>query len=236
MARYEARMRALVLSLMFMLPFVEANAADVSVGAIVSMSQDLPDGATVDEPVGLGFAPTLVVPARLNLRPGGPALRATLSTQTAAGWARVSGGPEDAPIDGLRQDARHSFTSLSVGPELRVPTAAATAISPYVGAELGLGLAATRVTLDGEARGIVEGDVGLARQLRPMIGVSAGIDLHFSSRVAVSVEAGYTVSRTPERALTPTGADLLSTSDFALNAFRLGVGVLVPLPSNAQPR
>lgn len=214
----------------------DAIAADLSVGALVSMSQDLPDGATVNEPVGLGFAPTLVVPARLMLRPGGPALRATLSTQTSAGWVRVSGGPEDAPLDGVRQDARHSFTSLSVGPELRVPTAAATPISPYVGAELGLGLAATRVTLEGEARGIVEGDVGLARQLRPLIGVSAGIDLHFSSRVAVSVEAGYTVSRTPARALSPTGADLLSTSDFALNAFRLGVGVLVPLPSNAQPR
>ncbi|MBK7756863.1 MAG: hypothetical protein IPI35_10790 [Deltaproteobacteria bacterium] len=214
----------------------DAQAASGSVGAIVSMSQDLPDGATVNEPVGLGFAPTLVVPARLSLGPGGPALRATLSTQTAAGWARVSGGPDDAPIDGLRQDARHSFTSLSVGPELRVPMAEAASISPYFGAELGLGLAATRVTLSGEARGIVEDDLGLARQLRPMIGVSAGIDLHLSSRVAVSIEAGYTVSRTPARVLTPSGADLLSTSDFALNAFRLGFGVLVPVPSNASLR
>ncbi|MBK9366908.1 MAG: hypothetical protein IPN01_11390 [Deltaproteobacteria bacterium] len=214
----------------------DAQAASGSVGAIVSMSQDLPDGATVNEPVGLGFAPTLVVPARLSLGPGGPALRATLSTQTASGWARVSGGPDDAPIDGLRQDARHSFTSLSVGPELRVPMAEAASISPYFGAELGLGLAATRVSLAGEARGIVEDDVGVARQLRPMIGVSAGIDLHLSSRVAVSIEAGYTVSRTPARVLTPSGADLLSTSDFALNAFRLGFGVLVPVPSNASLR
>jgi hypothetical protein len=69
-----------------------------------------------------------------------------------------------------------------------------------------------------------------------MIGVSAGIDLHLSSRVAVSIEAGYTVSRTPARVLTPSGADLLSTSDFALNAFRLGFGVLVPVPSNASLR
>ena len=214
----------------------DAQAASGSVGAIVSKSQDLPDGATVNEPVGLGFAPTLVVPARLSLGPTGPALRATLSTQTAAGWARVSGGPDDAPIDGLRQDARHSFTSLSLGPELRVPTAQDALISPYFGAELGLGLAATRVKLDGEARGIVEDDLGLARQLRPMIGVSAGIDLHLSSRVAVSIEAGYTVSRTPARVLTPSGADLLSTSDFALNAFRLGFGVLVPVPSNASLR
>ena len=214
----------------------ETKAAELSVGAIVSMSQDLPDGAAVDEPVGLGFAPTLLVPARLSLRPGGPALRLTLASQTASGWARVSGGPEDAPIDGLRQDARHSFTSLSVGPELRVPTAQDALISPYFGAELGLGLAATRVKLDGEARGIVEDDLGFARQLRPMIGVSAGIDLHLSSRVAVSIEAGYTVSRTPARVLTPSGADLLSTSDFALNAFRLGFGVLVPVPSNASLR
>jgi hypothetical protein len=213
-----------------------AQAAEVSVGALASMSQDLPDGAAVNEPVGLGFAPTLVVPARLSLRPGGPALRATLSTQTASGWARVSGGPDDAPIDEQRQDARHSFTSLSLGPELRVPLPADSVISPYFGAELGLGLAATRVSLDGEARGIVEDDLGFARQLRPMIGVGAGIDLHFSSRVAVSIEAGYTVSRTPARVLTPSGADLLSTSDFALNAFRLGFGVLVPVPSNASLR
>ena len=226
----------LLLTLIAAAAGADTLAAEGSVGAILSMSQDLPDGATVNEPVGLGFAPTFVVPARLSLGPGGPALRATLSTQTAAGWARVSGGPDDAPIDGLRQDARHSFTSLSLGPELRVPMAEASLMSPYFGAELGLGLAATRVTLAGEARGIVEEDVGVARQLRPMIGVSAGIDLHLSSRVAVSIEAGYTVSRTPARVLMPTGADLLSTSDFALNAFRLGLGVLVPVPSNASLR
>ncbi|MEY3212695.1 MAG: hypothetical protein RIT28_3176 [Pseudomonadota bacterium] len=231
-------MRALqtLLTLVAAAALGDAQAAELSVGAIVSMSQDLPDGAAVDEPVGLGFAPTLVAPARLSLRPGGPALRLSLSTQTASGWARVSGGPEDAPIDGLRQDARHSFTSLSLGPELRVPVPADAMISPYFGAELGVGLAATRVSLEGEARGIVEDDLGFARQLRPMIGVGAGIDLHFSSRVAVSIEAGYTVSRTPARALTPSGADLLSTSDFALNAFRLGVGVLVPVPSIANLR
>ncbi|MCB9793258.1 MAG: hypothetical protein H6741_11070 [Alphaproteobacteria bacterium] len=204
-----------------------AAALELNVGAQLALSKDLPDLGAADPPAELGFAPTLIVPARLSPWPEGPWLRAELGLQSAMGWGRVSEDPTlDAPAEGVQQDMRSTSAWLALGPELHVPMPAGSPVIPYFGASVGGALVGSRVNLDGS---LSAGDAApvTTRQLRPRVGAQLGLELRVLESVALGVEAGYSVCRIPERAI--SGREDLQRDAYGLNPYSLGVSFSMPL-------
>lgn len=177
-----------------------------------------------------GPGPGFAIPLRIRLGRGAD-LRASLGGFALVGHDRVEWTEQDVAWFSDEHRALVVAGELVVGPEFGFAPEAA--INPYLGVAGGLQLVAGWHRFTGGTASLRDGGTPTALdsvQVVPALGGDVGVRLGAPARVAVEVEAGYTVSFLPEVPLgeVPTALGASRTA-FALDRVRLGLGVSFPL-------
>lgn len=231
-------MRSLLL-LILALPQT-ALAADVSVGAALGTTIDLPDATSADH-TAFGPGGSLLIPVRVELVPGA-FVRAALRADVATGSDRVSWaatrGADSVRIAADDHWAMLTAGSLILGLEGRVPED--WPIIPMVGAGLGgafvgtwhsfgraEGGADTSFLLDPEQHDLQDPNNRdpYATSFTPIVDMYLGAVVPVGDALEIPIEVGYSVAFIPAATLQTAPPDIDAQRDaFGWNALRIHVG------------
>ncbi|MFZ5482531.1 MAG: hypothetical protein ACOZNI_37560 [Myxococcota bacterium] len=208
------------------------------VGVAAALTRDLPDASLASEGARFGFGGGIVVPVRYELAPGA-SLRATLEATGAQGTDRVEWTARSSGERVLYYSDAHwamyGATTLALGPELSLRGR----VAPYLGASAGGALVATWHSFWGDSAVLLDPDQNdlddpgnvdpWTLQGVPAAGAHVGVRIGAEDRVALEVEAGYTMAFLPAAPLRKSTPALdASRSAYALDVMRLGLGISLP--------
>ncbi len=214
-----------------------ALAGDTRLGVGLSGGFDLPGPAA--DAGDFGFAPGLWIPVTVPLGEWA-GLRVTVRADLGTGTDRVSWqetvGGEPVRLSDSSGFAMVVAAAATVGPEITFPVKGA--VKPYLGAELGPGVAGTWHSLGGTTAHLmdpVENDLSDPGNIDPYtLQPVLATDVHFGVRGGESlgwwVEAGLGSAWLGAAALAKSTAGLDAQRDgFTWDPARIGAGVSFPL-------